>query len=205
MQRRAIVLAAVLAAAPLAAFAQTYRCIGKDGKRYYGQTLPPQCVGVAVEELNAQGVIVKRYDPQAEAERRAAKAAEEAQARQEENTVREETRRNKALLATYTSEADLESARKRALEDNVNAVKDLEARVALIKRRKDDYAKEMEFYQGKNKPPAKLLEDIKETETDLNGQVAQLEAKKKEVNAINAKYNEDKRRFLELTAGSAKK
>ena len=34
---------------------------------------------------------------------------------------------------------------------------------------------------------------------------AKTEAKKKQVNNINAKYDEDKRRFLELTKGSARK
>ena len=42
------VTTAALLAAPLAVQAQpkeqyTYRCVGKDGKKYYGSTVPPQC------------------------------------------------------------------------------------------------------------------------------------------------------------------
>jgi len=62
--------------------------------------------------------------------------------------------------------------------------------------------KELEFYQGKNKPPAKVMQDIQNNEIDLKAQQALLTAKKKEVEGINARYDEDKRRYLELTKGS---
>src|SRR6478672_3423669 len=57
------ICAAALAFAPLAADAQsaaTFRCQGKDGKKYYGNTIPPQCYGRLVEQINAQGFVVKR-------------------------------------------------------------------------------------------------------------------------------------------------
>lgn len=213
MSRTAIAaaLAAACALAPLVAYAQpkpeslSYRCVGKDGKKYYGQTLPPQCAGVPVELLNAQGVVVKRIDAKADAERKAQKDAEEAKRRQEEAALKEETRRTRALLATYTSEADIEAARQRALADNQKAVQEIETRIAAIKKRQAGYAKDMEFYKGKNKPPARLEQDARNVEIDLKAQEGLLEAKQKEVGTINAKYDEDKRRYLELTRGSAKK
>ena len=61
-----LVFAAALALAPLAADAQglsTFRCTGKDGKKYYGNTIPPQCYGRLVEQLNSQGMVIKRIDP----------------------------------------------------------------------------------------------------------------------------------------------
>ena len=61
----------------------------------------------------------------------------------------------------------------------------------------------MEFYQGRNKPPAKLAEDVKNNEIDLNSAQQLLAAKKKDVDSINAKYDEDKRRFMELNKGGA--
>ena len=52
--------AGALIAIPLAVNAQSYRCVGKDGKKYYGQTIPNQCIGQPVEELDKQGVVVRR-------------------------------------------------------------------------------------------------------------------------------------------------
>ena len=59
----AIPLAAMLAATPLVAEAQSYRCVGADGKKYYGQTIPRACIGQVVEQLNAQGLVIRRIDP----------------------------------------------------------------------------------------------------------------------------------------------
>jgi hypothetical protein len=195
---------AALIAAPLAAEAQTYRCVGKDGKRHYGQTIPQQCVGQVIEELNPQGLVVRRIDPQATAAQRAAKQAEEAAKKKEDAAAKEEQRRAKALLATYTSEKDIDLARQRALEDNEKAVKDIEGRVATLRKRHAELVKELEFYQGKNKPPAKLEQELKSLEIDLKGQEDLLAAKKKDVEAINAKYDDDKKRYIELTKGDTK-
>ena len=79
------------------------------------------------------------------------------------------------------------------------AVKEVEARIAKINQRQDAMQKEMDFFKGKNKPPAKLLEDIKNAEIDLSAQQNLLSAKKKEVDTINAKYDNDKKRYLDLT------
>jgi alpha-D-ribose 1-methylphosphonate 5-triphosphate synthase subunit PhnI len=68
--------AGALIAIPLAVNAQSYRCVGKDGKKYYGQTIPNQCIGQAVEQLDKQGMVVRRIENQS-AEDKAIKKAEE--------------------------------------------------------------------------------------------------------------------------------
>jgi len=194
---------AALIIAPLAAQAQvTYRCTGTDGKRYYGSTIPMQCVGRVIEQLNAQGLVVRRIDPAGEEKEREAKAAAAAKAKDEEAAMREETRRNRALLATYTSERDIEDARARALADNHAALQDAEAKIDALKKRRAGYDKERDFYQDKKgaaKPPAKLLDDINAVDLDLKAQQDLLTAKKKDVEIINAKYDQDKKRYLQLT------
>jgi len=199
MKIDAILLAAALALAPFAAEAQTYRCTGKDGKKYYGQSVPVQCLGMPVEQLNAQGMVVRRFDAAASTAEREKKAAEEEERKKREAITKEEGRKNRALLATYTSEKEIEGARGRALQENQFAVKDIESKIAVIKKRQVDLNKELDFYQGKNKPPAKLAQDMNNAEIDLKAQEGLLAAKKKEVELINAKYDDDKKRYLELT------
>jgi len=196
--------AAALAALPLSAAAQSYRCVGKDGKKYYGQAVPPQCIGQPTEQLNAQGMVVRRIDAQATAADQAAKAREAEEKRKRDVILKEESRKNKALLSTYTSEADIELARRRALEDNQKAVKETETRIAALKKRQADLKKEMEFFQGKNKPPAKMEQEMKDNDFSIGTQENLLAQKKKEVDSINAKYDEDKKRYIELTRGSTK-
>jgi hypothetical protein len=152
---------------------------------------------VTVEHVNAQGLVVKRVDPAGPKPAAAAETKSAAQVAAE----KDEQRRNKALLATYTSEKDIEQARARALEDNRKAVKEVEGKIAALKKRNADLKKELEFYSGKNKPPAKLEDDIKSSEFDIKVQQDALETRKKDAATINAKYDDDKKRFLELTQG----
>ena len=200
----ATALAAAFVLAPIAAEAQSYRCTGKDGKRYYGQAMPPQCIGQPVEQLNAQGMVVNRIDAAASAAEREKKLAEEEERKKREVVSKEEGRRNRALLATYTSEKDIEQARIRALTENEAAIKDIEKRIGGLKKRQDELRKELDFFQGKNKPPAKLEQDLKSAEFDIKTQEQLMASKRKEVDAINQRYDDDKKRYIDLTKGPAK-
>jgi hypothetical protein len=206
MRKTKTMTAAVLLVAPLLTYAQqaqqaTYRCTGSDGKKYYGSTIPMQCVGRPIEQLNKQGMVVRRIDPEGEEKARAEKAAALAKAKEEEAATREQSRRNRALLATYTSERDIDDARARALKDNQKAVRDVENKIEALKKRRAGYDKELEFYQDKKgaQPPAKLVEDVKNTEIDLRAQEELLAVKRKEVDVINTRYDEDRKRYAELT------
>jgi hypothetical protein len=204
----AATLAAGFALGTLVAQAQpasgSYRCVGKDGKKYYGQSVPPECIGMPVEQLNREGMVVKRFDAQASAAEREKKAAEDEERKKREAISKEEGRRNRALLATYTNEKDIDAARTRALKDNQGAVADIEKRISGLKTRLNELKKELDFYTGKNKPPAKLAQDIQNAEFDIQTQEQLLAAKKREVDQINQRYDDDKKRYLELTKGSAK-
>ncbi len=70
-----------------------------------------------------------------------------------------------------------------------------------IKRRHASYNKELALYKdsSKGQPPQRLKEEIVNAEIDLKAQQSLLEAKKKEVEGINARYNEDRRRYQEAT------
>ena len=203
----AMLAAAALLAAPLVAEAQdktglTYRCKAKDGKRYYGSTIPPQCLGEPIEQLNAQGMLVRRIDPAGDEKARAAKAAEATKKVEQSAADREAQRRKRALLATYTSEKDIENARARALADNQKAASQFEQKIAEIKQRRARYEKELAVYlekKDKGNPPPVLKENISNADMDIQAQEGLLAQKRKEVETINAKYDEDKKYFKEIT------
>ena len=176
------VLVTALAVLPFAAQAQSYRCVGKDGKKYYGQSVPPQCAGLPMEQLNAQGVVVKHIDAQASADERARKEAEDADRKKREAISKEEGRRDRALMATYTSEKDVLDARARALESNRQQVMEGEAKIAALKKRR-----------------TAPNENVASIDMELKAQEGLLAAKKKEADAISARYEEDRKRYVELT------
>ena len=179
----------------------TYRCTGKDGKKYYGQTVPQPCVGGPMELINKQGLVIKRIDPEAEEKARLAREADAEKKRELEVAQKEATRRNQALLATYTSERDIEEARTRALRDHGKQLSEVEGRIEALKKRQARVEKELAVYNesGKGEPPARLKEEITNAEIDIRAQQGLLDVKKKEASSINARYDDDKRRYLELT------
>jgi len=197
MRPRLIAVAVALAALPLASQAETYRCIGKDGKRYYGSVIPAECQGRPVELLNGQGLVVKRIDPEGAEKERMAKEASDARKRQEESAAREAARRNQALLATYTSEKDIDDARARALVENTKATQQVASRVEELRKQQACFQKQADDLKGKDLP-AGLQQDLTTVEADLKAQEQLLEVKKREADNINARYDDDKKRYSAL-------
>ena len=197
MLRAALLIA--ITALPMTAEAQTYRCTGMDGKKYYGSSVPQQCLGLPFEQLNAQGMVIKRYDAAASAAEREKKAADDEERKKREVVTKEEGRRNRALLATYTSEKDIDETRARALKGNEAAVKDIEQRIAGLKKRQAVLKKELDSSSDNNKPSPKLAGDMRNIEFDIKTQEDLMASKKKEVDQINARYDDHKARYRELT------
>jgi hypothetical protein len=223
--------ALLLAAAPAALVAQTkadeakerarinalraqvrsYRCVTQAGRKYYGSTIPQQCTGELVEALSAQGTVLFRIEPPLTAEQRAAKEAEEQKAAEAEAARREahkaaevQARRDRALLQTYSDESDIERVRQRALASNREAAAQVEARVAQLRNRQGHLAKEAEKYKDPGAMPAKLQQDIKALAYDLSLQEQLLESRAREAAEINARYDEEKRKYRLLTGGAKK-
>jgi hypothetical protein len=180
---RAALLFALALLTP-AALAQSYCCVGNDGKKYYGQSVPPQCIGQPVEQLDARGVVVKHIDPVGTADERAKKAAEEDARKKQAAVAKEQGRKDNALLASYTSEKDIEIARERALENPQQAVKDAEARIAALGKRR-----------------GAPNEDAKSIDGEIKAQQGVVAARKREIDAINARYDEDKKRYIAIKQG----
>ncbi|HET9735707.1 MAG TPA: hypothetical protein VFP62_10575 [Burkholderiales bacterium] len=198
--------------AKIRAAAKSWRCVAKDGKKYYGATQPPQCRDVAVEALSAQGMVIGRIEAPLTPEQRAARdaaaqknAAAEQARRDAEAAAKVQARRDQALLQTYTSERDIESVRQRAIADNQRATEQVEARIAALKRRQEALSKEAAAIKASGKQRDGFEQDVKAVAYDLQLQGQLLESRKREADAINARYDEEKRKYLELTQGAAKK
>ena len=182
MQRAALAL--VIALLPLAALAQSFRCVGTDGKKYYGSSVPPQCLGQPVEQLDSRGVVVKRIDAAASADERAKKEADDADSKKRAAVAKDQGRRDAALLASYTSEKDIEIARSRALENPQQAAKDAETRIAALTKRR-----------------GAPNENASAIDAELKAQQGVLAARRKDIDAINARYDEDKKRYIAIKQG----
>lgn len=176
-----------------------YKCIDARGKTYYTQVPPAECLGRETQELNKSGTVIRKTErPLNPAELQAREAEKKKKAEQDE-FAKEERRKNTALLNTYSSEKDIEDARARSLQEAQTAIADTEKSIAGAQKRQQDLEKEKEFYT-KKPMPFKLKNELSNLDIEIKNQTALLEAKKKEISTINQKYDEDKRRYVELTA-----
>lgn len=206
LKRNMLVAGILLALAAASASAQQrlYKCKDDQGKTYYTQTPPVECLGKEIDELSKQGMVMKKRGAAPTPEQIAAREAEDKRKKEEELAAKEEKRKNQALLNTYSSQKDIEDSRQRALKQTEQATKEIDTRIAEAQKHAKDLAAEKEFY-AKKPMPKKLQDEIKNNEIDIKGQQEMLAAKKKELGEINAKYDEDKRRYLELTTGAKPK
>ena len=202
----AVLCLTLLAAAPATAQLRMYKCTDAKGKTYYTQVPPPECLGRDTQELNKSGTLIRRTPTEVPLtpEQQAAREAERKKKLGDEERAKEERRKSAALLNTYSSEKDIDEARARALKEAEAAIKETEKRIADGHKRQKELDGEKEFY-AKKPMPFKLKQDISNIEIEIKNQTDLLDAKKKEIGNVNAKYDEDKRRYLELTKKSAKK
>lgn len=189
---------ALLYSTQAAAQQRLYKCVDDKGKVYYTQVPPKECLGRETQELSRQGQVVKRNEAMLSTEQQAARDAERKKQQEQQIVEREEQRKNQALLNTYSSVKDIEDARARSLKDNEKAIQDTQKRMATAEKRKKELETEKEFYL-KKPMPLKLRDDLKNNELEINTQRGLLESVKKQISGINAKYDEDKRRYADLT------
>ena len=207
MRSQTIVLlcSTLLAVAPAAAQQRMYKCVDARGKVYYTQVPPPECLGRDTQELDKSGTPMRKSQTPAALtpEQQKAREAGLKKKLEQEERSKEERRKNTALLNTYSSEKDIDDARARALKEAELAIAETEKRIAGAQKRRKELESEKEFYV-KKPMPLRLKQDIANNEIEIRNQTELLDAKKKEISVINAKYDGDKRRYVELTAQGKK-
>ena len=136
------------------------------------------------------------------AEQRAARTAEEAQRKVDEAILREKQRKDQALLNTYGSEKDIEFMRMRAQTDVQKSISAAETKIAEIRTQRKVFENEAEFYKKKKLPP-EVQKGLRDADYEIKVQEYLIESKKKELDLIRIKYDEDLRRYQEIVRRNA--
>ncbi len=191
-----VLLMALLASAPAVA-ANVICCLDERGKQICGDILPPACYGRAYREINQSGMTVRQVEAPLTAEQRALRATEERRKKEEEAAAKEQARLDRALLQTYGSEADIELMRKRAEADTISGIKAAMDKIAEAKQRRKKFEDEAEFYKKRALPP-EVEKGLRDADFEIQAQENLIAAKRKEMDTIKEKYDEDLRRFVAL-------
>lgn len=191
-----------LLAQGVAAQARIFCCTDDKGTRVCGDFLPPACQGRAYEERDGKGFVAKQVEAPLTPEQLAKREAENAKKAEDAKKAAEERRRNLALLATYSSEKDIMSARDRALAELEKNQKQSQARLDEASKKKKKIDQDKEFYKGKLLPED-VKAAIRDNEKEIAAQSAAVAVKVKEAADVRAKFEEERKRYLELTGKKA--
>ncbi|HET7032182.1 MAG TPA: DUF4124 domain-containing protein [Casimicrobiaceae bacterium] len=198
----AFVAAVALLAGPGSARAALYKWVDEKGVVHYTDTLPPEAVDKARTELNKQGVEVKKTDKALTPEQRRANEQDSQRQRELARQQEEIARRDRALLSSYTSEAEIDLARKRSLQTIDNVVQSTLAYSDQLNKRKAEIETKKEELKGK--PVIAVLDrELESIDAELVRQAELIEQKKRETDMVVAKYDADKQRWRELVAAKA--
>lgn len=187
---------------PLAYSGKSLCCTDQSGRRACGDMLPQECYGRAYREVDAHGNILRQVEAPMTAEQIAQRDAKLQRQKEEEHAAMEQKRKDQALLNTYAGESDIEFMRSRALAEVEVVAKDARNKLNEALKRKKTLDGELEFYK-KNPVPTSLKEQIKSTDVEIKAQQSAIDAKTKDKEKVNNRFDEEKKRYFELTHGSS--
>ena len=198
----ALVLTADLAPG-YAAEAHMYRCVNANGRVYYSDILGAECVDGRHDRLTRDGLVLDR--PMDEAELEAAAIAEARAAAEKKREHLAQNRHDSMLLATYTSEEQIETAKQRRLKTPQLSL-ELSMKKIGIHRTRLIELKQLEaaHIDSNKRIPASLKIDIKAAEADIARIANEIEIKQSSLEQIARRFDDDKARYLELTVPTQK-
>jgi len=200
----ALCFATAIIPASVEAQEQLLYCCEIGGKRNCGDALPPQCVGKAYSIRGAGGRLIRNVDAPMTAEQLKVREQLEQKKKEDEIARKEQARQDAALLATYASEAEIDKHRERAEVAAQAEVKAAEDRIATAEKKKRDAIGDPELYK-KRGMPEDLKRKVREYDLEIRTQTELLDVKKKDLEAVRAKYVGERARYLELKSKLAVK
>jgi hypothetical protein len=178
--------------------AALYKWTDERGVIHYSDKMPVDAVNRASVELNRDGTTVrKREQAKPVAQRIPRDETDEQRMRQEERDRVLASRRDRALMESYTNENEIELAKTRAVATIEGQIESAQAFIAQMQKRRDELdAKKSTF--APRPVPGEIAREIENIDAEVARQNTFITAKKKESATVTARYDADKLRFREL-------
>lgn len=189
-------LAALLLAAG-SAHAAMYRWVDGNGRVHYSDTLPSSYQKNGAAEMNKQGNIIRRTQSEAERRAEAERQSEQKRLLQEQN---KQAQLDRALTSTYTTEAEIDLARDRALEHHKLAIKGAEIRGKAVDANLADLRTRIaQIEKAGRKVREGLTEQLEQATREQQELKRTIQSNEEAMEKVREKYAADKVRFVELS------
>ncbi|GHU12756.1 hypothetical protein AGMMS50225_21350 [Betaproteobacteria bacterium] len=205
----AALVAALLAfALPSEAMAQaggaapgTVYCCDVGGQPICGDILQTVCYGRAYREVSPQGIVRRHVVPPLTAEEIARnKDALRLKREAEEQALRQE-RLDRALLSAYSSIEELDKRRDYEMTSFDRAIVNLMGQERDLKERRKGLEAEVDALNGRP-VPTELQESLRDVESEISTLHTVLLAKDQEREATRKRFDNDRRRYLDLSSAT---
>jgi hypothetical protein len=184
------------------AAADTFKMKDEHGRVQYSDRVPPDAVKGEIVELSKQGMTKKVIEaPPTPEQRRIAEERAELK-RQADLAAQRQRAMDNALLASYSSEKDIEVAKRRNLALVGASILSAEARIKALEKRAAALDKERQFYE-KKPVPDKLKREIAAVSSEIPKQHEIIAVKNQEALKIATKYDEQLEKFRGLKTKQA--
>ena len=188
-----------------------YKCVDERGVTHFGDTPPAGCATVVMYEVTTTGHVLRKIDPTPTPEQLKVRLEEQQKKKEADRIAFEQRRKDMALLNTYSSEGEIDVARDRNVEPIKSRIKGAQERVAELDKRLQQISDEMEFYKAGKKgkdaksvqPPANLVAERDRATKEKASLEKAIADAGKEIEAVRARYDADKRRFAEIKGNPA--
>lgn len=190
-------LAAALLLGSGVAQAQMYRWVDGNGRVHYGDTPPTTYQRTGGAEMNKQGLVIKRTQSEAERQAEAERLAEQ---KRIEQARQKQAQSDRALTQTYTSGAEIDLARDRALENYKLMIKGAELRGGAVDANLADLRNRIASIEksGRKVAPG-LQEQLDQAVRESEELKRSIQNNQNAMAQVREKYAADKARFVELT------
>jgi Domain of unknown function (DUF4124) len=207
-RRCLVVAAAVLVALPCVTLAasrggkplvseEVYRCRDAKGQMHFGQNIPEQCMELDVEVLDETGRVVRVIPGRRSMDQVAAQKAAE-------DVAKASAQRDRTLLATYLTVADIERLRDQRLELLEQQSRVTQQYIVNLREREARLMADVQKYRpysdsAKAQPlPDHVAEEIVNTVNGLQVYQGELAKNTAEQDRLRAEFGSDIARFKEL-------
>ena len=188
-----------------------FKCVDEKGNTHVGDTPPDPCANVVMYEVTRTGSVIRRIEPSLTPEQAKARVEIDERKKEADKAANEQKRKDLALLATYSSEAEFDVVRDRTIEPIKGRIKLTQERVAAIDKRAKELDEEMEFYKAgkssksaggkKSEASSNLTAELERLRSEKQGLARSVASSEKEITELRAKFEVDKKRWIALKTG----
>ena len=182
-----LLLSILVASGTTFADTKILKWVDKQGVTHYGDRPPSFEESKSNVEMNKRGQVVKKNDYTVK------------KINNQDLQQGNQDRKDKILLASYTSASEIDLARDRSLEMNKAALTSLASQKENLAARIARNNATADGFKKRNKPlPANLDKEFKDAIASANILDKQMAARKLEMEQTNQTYTQDKARYLVL-------